>query len=108
MVTLRSCQPLLVDAFRQTNVEFRFQWSCDFVAEKRAKAAVLRISSPDQFALIPAEGERVVPVFHSRRPSGPLPRQDFRQRIMVGKFWRPHGLIERDQARSDAPVIGER
>ena len=93
----RSRQPLLVDVSWQTNVEFRLQWSCDFVAEKRAKAAALRINSPDQLALVPAESERVIPVFRARRPSGPLPRQDFSQCIMVGKFLHQHWLIDRDQ-----------
>src|SRR5258708_15500843 len=97
MITLRSRQPLVIDVFWQTNVKLRLQWSCDLIAEKRAKAAALWINSPDQLALVPTEGERVIPVFHARRPSRALPRQDFSQRIIVGKFLHRHGLIDRDQ-----------
>src|SRR5271166_4216009 len=97
MVTQRSRQPLLVDVFRQTDVEFHLQRSGDFVAEKRAQAPVLRIDTPDQLALVPAESERVISVFHARRPSGALPRQDFSQRIKVGEFLHPEWLIDRDQ-----------
>src|SRR4029077_2251022 len=97
MVAQRSRQPLLFDVFWQTDVEFHVERSCDFVAEKRAEAPVLRIDSPDQLALVPAESERVISVFHARRPSRPLPRQDFSQRIMVGKFLRRYALIDCDQ-----------